>query len=199
MDPKVRQSWEDFLNPDILRPRLVAASIYIASFEALKESIIENLRMFFWSGWNKETGHQIDPSYKTKVLRRSKSPVYASLDWLKEMEAINDDDLESFERVKRCRNTLAHELFDVVGSKGMPQDFELCFGELRNLVSKIDRWWILQVEIPTDPDFIDADIDENAVRSGREITLELLCSIALDGGEKARFHYEQFKKMSEDK
>ena len=45
MDSKVQHSWEDFLNPDVMRPVLLSASIYIAGFEALKDGIIGRIRV----------------------------------------------------------------------------------------------------------------------------------------------------------
>ncbi len=196
MDPKVRQSWEEFLNPDVLRPRLIAASIYIAAFEALKDAIVENIRTFFWCGFD-ESGDKIDPKYHSDVLSRNRSPVHASLDWLKEMGAINEADLQAFERVKNCRNTLSHRLFDAIGSKGMPTDFEKCFGEMYDLLRKIDVWWIREVEIPTNPDFDGADIDEQGIVSGRELGLHLLCSIALGDEDACRAYFEEFRKRTQ--
>lgn len=38
--------WEDFLNPDVLRPKLISASIYLAAFELLKDAIIERIEDF---------------------------------------------------------------------------------------------------------------------------------------------------------
>ena len=60
MDPKIRRSWEEFLNPDVMRPHLIAASIYIAGFEALKDSVVGRIRDFFWTGFD-ESGDKIDP------------------------------------------------------------------------------------------------------------------------------------------
>ncbi|MBJ7278541.1 hypothetical protein JHC43_18835 [Marinobacter salarius] len=31
------RNWEDFLNPEILKTKLISASIYLAAFEILKE------------------------------------------------------------------------------------------------------------------------------------------------------------------
>jgi len=45
MYAKVQQTWEDFLNPDVVRPVLISASIYIAGFEALKETIIGRIHV----------------------------------------------------------------------------------------------------------------------------------------------------------
>ncbi len=60
MDPKVSQSWEEFLNPEVLRFRLIASSIYIGGFEALTDSVVERIRNFFWRGFD-ESGEKTDP------------------------------------------------------------------------------------------------------------------------------------------
>jgi len=36
MDPDVGKRWEEFLDPDNMRPKLIVASIFIAAFELLK-------------------------------------------------------------------------------------------------------------------------------------------------------------------
>ncbi len=44
---KLEQTLEEFLNPEIMRERLISASIYIAAFESLKETIIEKIRFYY--------------------------------------------------------------------------------------------------------------------------------------------------------
>jgi len=198
MDPKVKQSWEEFLNPEVTKPRIIAASIYIAAFEPLRDSIVEHLRMFFWTGFD-ETGDKIDPKYKTDVFARNKSAVYASLDWLKESGATDDDDIATFERVKRCRNTLAHELLSVLSSKGMPADYEQCFADMVGLLRKIEVWWIVNVKIPTNPDFDGSEeIDEDGIMPGPIMTMRLLMDIALGDEKEARFYYDEFRKRADE-
>jgi len=60
MSDEYYKSFEEFLDPDVLRPRLVAISVYIAAFEMLKTSIIERLRSFLTVGGD-------DGSYQTEV------------------------------------------------------------------------------------------------------------------------------------
>lgn len=82
-----QQAWEDFLNPEVLRSRLITASLYIAAFEVLKDSIVDRIRDFFCIGF--EEGRDIiNPQYQTEVLSRNSSPVHASLAWLQSMGAI---------------------------------------------------------------------------------------------------------------
>lgn len=196
MDPNVKRSWEEFLNPEVMRPRLIAASIYIAGFEALKDAVIGRIRDFFWNGFD-ESGDKIDPKYKSDVLARNKSTVYASLDWLKGMDAINEADVETFNRVKACRNTLAHNLLSTLGSEGLPDGFDECFTEMVRFLRKIEVWWITNVEIPTDPDFDGRDVDEEGIVPGSIMTIQLLCDIALGDREQSRFYYDEFRKQSE--
>lgn len=195
MDPGIRQSWEDFLNPQLTRSRLIAASVYIAAYESLKESIIGRIRDFFWTGFD-ESGEKIDPKYKSDVLARNRSPLYASLDWLKESNAINDDDIGSFDRVKVCRNTLAHDLLSTLGAHGLPPDFEQCFLDLVALLRKIEVWWIANVEIPTNPDYDGKAIDEEGIVPGPIIGVQLLWDIALGDEERSQFYYNEFRKRS---
>lgn len=195
MDPTVRQSWEDFLNPDVTRSRLVSASIYIAAFEALKDSVIGRIRDFFLTGFD-EDGYRYDPKYESDVLTRNRSPLYASFDWLKEMTAIDDADVRSFDRVKACRNTLAHDLFSTLGSQGMPADFEQCFADMVALLRKIEVWWITNVELPTNPDYDGEEVEESGIVPGPLIGLQLLCAIALGDDERSKYYYDEFRKRS---
>ena len=195
MDHNVRRSWEEFLNPEVMRPRLIAASIYIAGFEVLKEAIVDHIRDFFWRGFD-ESGDNIDPRYQSDVLARNKSPVYASLDWLTEMNVIDDADMRVFDRVKACRNTLAHKLFSTLGSEGLPSDFEQRFTEMVALLHKIEVWWITNFEIPTNPDYDGSDINEEGIVPGRLMGIQLLWDIALGDEERSRFYYNEFRKQS---
>ncbi len=197
MDPKIKQSWEESLNPEVMRPRLIAASIYVAGFDSLKDSIVDRIRMFFWTGFDRETGDKIDPKYKSDVLARSKSPVYASLDWLKEQGAIDDPDIASFERVKRCRNTLAHELLSVVWTTGLPEDYAQCFADMVALLRKVEVWWIVNVEIPTSPGYDGSEsIDVDGIMPGPIVAMRLLMDIALGDEKEARFYYDEFRKRA---
>ncbi|TAL43016.1 MAG: hypothetical protein EPN89_16620 [Methylovulum sp.] len=138
MEMKFEQTMEEFLSPAIMRKRLISASIYIAAFESLKESIVSKIRFYYClddSGNSKPC-----ESHKKEVLSRNKSAVYASLDWFKERQAINGDDLAKFEQIKLCRNDLSHELFSLIGSRGLPKHFETRFHELVELLHKIDIW-----------------------------------------------------------
>lgn len=193
MDIDSQAKWERFLNPEVLRPNLILASVYIAAFEVLKNSIIERLRDFYISGFN-EKGWIIDPKYKTEVLSKDKSPTYASLKWLRESEAINDDDIEKFTKTKEYRNLLAHKITKML-MDGLPQDFGERFGDMTALLDKIEKWWIVNAEIPTDPDLIDKgeELDLDRIVPGPIMSLRMMIDVALGSNETANYYINKFK------
>src|SRR2546425_12844383 len=109
MDKHTQHAWERFLNPATLRSNLIVASIFLTSFELLKQSIVERVQDFYSVGFD-IAGPRIDPKYGTEVLAKNKSRVYASLAWLKESDAIDDTDISNFDKVRETRNEIAHEI-----------------------------------------------------------------------------------------
>jgi len=187
--------WERFLTPEVLRTNLIMASVYIAAFEVLKNTIIERIRDFYIIGYDGKDWI-VDPEYKDGVLTRNRSPVYASLDWLKEAGAITDGDITVFTRVKDYRNMLAHELTKML-MDGLPDDFSERFGEMVTLLDKIEKWWIVNVEIPTNPDLAgkEDEIDEEGIVPGPIISLRMMLDVALGSDEAAYFYIEELKRQ----
>jgi hypothetical protein len=173
--------WERFLDPDMVRPSLFLAAMFITTFEILKDFIIDNIRNFYSVGFN-EHGQTVDPEYQSKVLSKNKSVLYASLQWLREHDAIDDEDLETFEQLKSTRNKLAHQLFSVVTGK-VPSAHEAQFDTLVALLRKIGVWWVVNVEIPINPDFDGQYIDEHGIVPGSILSLQMLIQVASGNNE----------------
>jgi hypothetical protein len=112
--------------------------MFITTFEILQDSIVGDLRDFYTSEFD-EHGSTVDSEYQSKVLSKNKSPLYASLEWLRKNDAINDEDLTNFERLKKTRNLLAHELFGVVTGQ-VESSHEVQFDALVALLRKIGVW-----------------------------------------------------------
>lgn len=195
MEKESLDKWERFLTPEVLRANLIMASLYIAAFEMLKNTIIDRIRNYHIIGHD---GNDwiIDQKYEESVLRRNRSPVYASLDWLKEMGAITDGDITVFARVKECRNELAHEITRML-MDGLPNNFSERFEELVALLEKIEKWWIVNVEIPINPDLAErgGEIDEQNIVPGPIICLHLMLKIALGSDEDAYSYIREFKRQ----
>lgn len=185
--------WERFLDPEVVRPSLFLATMFITTFEILQDSIVDDLRGFYTSRFD-EHGPSFDPAYQSEVLSKNKSPLYASLQWLRKHDAITDEDLATFERLKKTRNLIAHELFGVVTGQ-VKSSHELQFDALVELLRKIGVWWIVKVEIPTNPDFDGKEIDEEGIVPGAILTLQMLIQVAA-GDTELLEHWRKARKKT---
>lgn len=187
-----RDKWEAFLDPDVLRGKLISASIYIAAYEMLKESIVGRIRDFYSIGLTHE-GPTIAPEYEKEVLSRNGSPLYASLAWLGDNSVIDVTDLAKFEKVKAWRNRLAHEMSShVTGASDFGYLEQLPI--LAALLKKVETWWIVNVEIPVNPDMHGAEIDESGIVPGPSISLQLMIEIALGDPKQSSLYIDEFRK-----
>lgn len=178
----VDKQWEEFLDPSVMRPRLITAAVYIASFELLKDRLIGRIREFMI------LPHEDHEQYKADVLSRNRSPVYASLDWLLEMGAVSEADIATFGKIKDCRNELAHELLDLIGTSGLPSELPTRYNEMVALLRKVETWWIKEVDIPTNSDFDGREVADADILPGPVAGLQLLRDVALGSEQESRGH-----------
>lgn len=194
---KAKEKWKNFLNPDILKSSLIIYSIFITVFEILKQQVIERIRYFYVDGF---VGDNliINEKYNKEVLSRHKNALYASLDWHLEKGIISKEDIELFHELRKQRNKLAHEMTTVI-FEGNNDSIIVNLEKMINLLKKIELWWIMNVEIPTDPD-INIDIDDMDIEHiipGSIMIIQLLLEIALNEGEEEKKYYDQL--LTEEK
>ncbi|MCD6366663.1 MAG: hypothetical protein J7L46_03885 [Bacteroidales bacterium] len=183
---------EKAFNPEVLRSNLITVSVYITAFELLKECVLERPKEMYTSGFD-SNGFIVDQEkYKNEVLSLNKSPLYASLKWLIKHGALAEDDENIFTEVKNMRNKLAHELPEFIYNPKC-EDPTANFLFLSKLVDKIEKWWIFNVDIPTNPDFDGQEVDIEQINPGRSITLQLLTEIALGNDGESSKYYELIK------
>ncbi|MBK1680761.1 hypothetical protein [Rhodocyclus tenuis] len=171
-----QKNWERFLDPDVLQPSLFSATIFITTFEILKNAIVYRVREFYLTEWydDKEVA---SPDYEAHVLSRNRSPLYASLDWLLQQQAINEQDLATFEQLKKTRNIVAHSLFDVVTGQEA-SDHQAQLNSLIELLRKIEVWWVVNVELAINPECSDKEVDEASIVPGSILSLQMLIEVA---------------------
>lgn len=186
--------WKEFLNPETLRRRMLSASLFLVAHEMLKEAVQTRLRDFFLVGFEKK-GFQYSPRYEEKVLSldpKGKSDAWrASIVWLEQMSAIDQYDIVKIVECTDARNTFAHELNEIISGRKCPS-FDSLFPALVELIVKIDKWWIVNVEIDTDPDFADQDIDVDQIVPGSQLMLSIIHQAAIGDIEAANELYEAF-------
>ena len=187
--------WTEFLNPDVIRRRFAHAGLFLATYEILQSAIQEPLHEFFSTSWSADKGWSTSPKYRTNVLKldpKGKNDAHrASIAWLLRHDIIDTKDAASIRKLTEERNRIAHEMRKfAIGSNVLP--FESYFPELVRLVTKIDKWWTINVTIPTNPDFDDRDIDESEVQPGSTILLQILEQVALANDVEAWKLYNEF-------
>lgn len=187
-----RQDWEALLDPDVLRGKLISASVYIAAYDLLTSSIVERIEEFFTTGFDQ--GKRVrSRQYEQEVLSLNRSPLYASLEWLRSNDVLDDEDLAAFARIKASRNVVAHELTNLL-TGDVSAEYLVQFPVMAALLKKIETWWIVNVEIPINPDFAHATIDESRITPGPCIALQLMVDVALGDPETSRKYLEEFRR-----
>jgi hypothetical protein len=189
------ENWRKFLNPESLKQNLIRASIYLTCWEILKECLLDQPRGFFLHEFR--DGKWIaDLNYKTKVLSLDNDPLIASAVWFRYQKAFSNEDIALLLILRTHRNEIAHELPKILGT--MESDVRLDFlNGVYYLTEKADKWWIQNIEIPTNSDLDNHKLTQeelNGVKSSRMISMSLLIAVANGQEDQLRWLYEEMKK-----
>lgn len=179
---------ENILNEDILKYNVNFAAMFVLNYECLKEYVISQVRDFYsdhihFDG-NKIVGEEsID--YKKEVRTLDTNIENASLKWFMEGGAITQDEYEIYQKIRKRRNDITHELLKNLNNGFCEDDVKL-FSCLLDIYSKIDKWWINEIEIPISGDLKTDDYDREAVFGGQAMVLSIINNIIL-GNEGLRY------------
>ncbi len=186
--------WLKFLEPENLKDNLIFSSLYIATFESFKDYVIDEVKFFFHCGFSNEEDF-FDPQYIDSVKSKDKKHIdNASLLWLIEMEAISLEDFESYKKLRQYRNKLSHELMTLL-FEGLPEELPLMFSKLIQIRVKIEKWWILNIDIATNPDFDNSrEIQESDIVTESEMTYQIIFDMLSGDDKKATFYRDEFLK-----
>ncbi len=184
-------SWEKFLNPENLRSSLISSSIYIAAYETCKESILDKLKSFYSDYWDKDGPHPGE-AYKAEVLAQSKSPLQGTLLWFKARGAITEVDILTFSRARELRNRVAHDLPKFISEPDHQIDHKI-FEGLLEVTHKIGVWWVINVEIATDPDYDGKEVDPSDVQTGTLLIIQMMMDIAYGNESEEGDYYNAAK------
>lgn len=193
-----REAWSALLNPEMVRSKLISAGLFLVAHEMLLDSILRHPRFFFSDTLTAADGFLPSPKYAASVLaldpKGKNDPLRGSIAWWRTMEAIDAADEIAIRLVTDARNKLAHEMTDIIGG-AKPPEFAEHFGTLMGLVNKIEKWWIINFEIATDPDWDGDQIDEAGVVPGSAWMMDMLTQVALGEGDQAWELHRQFEEF----
>jgi len=198
MSDNASENWLKLLNPESLKESLIHCSLYLTCWEMLKNSVVNHPRDFFTNTW--EDGKAIpDPKYKKEVLALDDDPLIASALWFRKYDAISDDDIILLKGFRAHRNEIAHELPKFLGDTELNVQREF-FNGMLYLVTKIDKWWIQNFEIPLNPNLDDRVLSKeelDGVQSMNMILMNLLIAVADGKEDQLRWLYSEMKKNVE--
>lgn len=183
----ISQQWKNIFDKDILRGSVNIIALYITVYELLEDTIISRPKDFYTVV---EFDDRAKQQYEQEVLalyRKEACPglntknkaLIASLLWFKRNGAIDNHDIQIFTESRKLRNKITHEMYGAIveGGSAIVESFAL----LSCLFCKIERWWVLEIEVPmTDEIPADAEIDVNGVMSGNMVVLNVIMDILMN-------------------
>ena len=194
MNQEIEASWDKFLNPDSLKKNLIAGGLFLTAYEMLKESLIGYPRDMYWEGIkNGET--IVSSRYSTEVRALNEDLLTASCLWWKKQAILDDSDISKIKAIREHRHAIAHEMPRFLQTTEANIQVEY-LPQIAAIVKKIDQWWILEVEIPTNPDFDNRELTKDecsGVMSMRMIVLDLMIPLSVGDDSRLREIYEGWK------
>jgi hypothetical protein len=181
-DKKHLKDWVKLLDTEEVKKNLIKVSLYLFSYELLRNSVVDKIRDFYIIGFD-GTNDIISKDYNNKVANRKidgkQNLFLSSLYWLNENGVISAEEIEEIKLIREFRNDVAHRTDRILA------DSELNFDlnqekRIFELIKKIELWWIKEVEISTNPDFDNKEISYDGIVSGKEIFYTYIKSISDD-------------------
>ena len=170
----------DFLNKDVVKTRLIDASLYLMAFHLLKSSIVDGVRDFFVDGF-KDGKETISAEYEVSVLTRSKYRFEASLIFLVENGAIDELEVTEIQGLRDYRNQLAHDVPSSIYKTDELVDIKK-IERAGYFLNKIDNFWG-KIEADINPDFAPDDIDYDGIKSVRSMVFDHIAAIVREDSE----------------
>jgi hypothetical protein len=175
------------LNPEIVKNNLLFSSLYLLAYELLKNTLVDRIKSLYSYNRIEKDGHfvfeEVEESEKYKeIIRKGKNRIDASLNWFIENNVISENDKVKIESFKMQRDLIAHNFIELMADDNKNLDVSLFF-ELNKMLDKIERWWVINIDMTSDEAFDDFDyetLDEKEVLSGNMAVLNWVISCALD-------------------
>lgn len=193
---------ERICNKESLQAQLSFMALFIGMFEFMKDSLLSRVESFLCSDMTQnEDGEWVyihSDAYKNEIEKRLvdgkivNDRLRNTLLWFKDAEAITDDDYELFRELRNKRNSYAHKMAQHVWD-GLPEQDAKGLLALLDLYSKIDKWWINEIEIPISGQFAPGSYDEDSVESMAILTFKMMINTLFAG--KSQEYLEMIQKL----
>lgn len=179
-------------NEALIKRNLLVASLFLTSFEMLKTSIQDRIKGLLCINPTLnnegELVFEISDDYRKEILERVIPYIdrrkyrdfhlfQSSCLWLKENDVINQNDIDELGEIRQHRNLIAHNPLKLLIDDNTNINVAL-LKKSQELLTKIEKWWIIEFEIPVNPDYDGQQIDENDIQTGSTVLLDYFMEIA---------------------
>lgn len=183
---KLKQKFEKVFTPKILRQNLIMAALFIAVFDNFKFNITNNVKYFYFSGY--ENGKEQFKDYEKKVLSKveenKNKEIRSILLWLKKNKLITQEDEDKIKEFTDIRNNFAHELTRMLYD-GFPENIKEKYMEMITLFDNIERNWIIHVEMEINqPDIPYDNICFDEITSNNLEFIKIMTDVAINKNEE---------------
>lgn len=180
-------NWKNILDENVLKSNINFVTIFVMNYECLKEFVIDKIRDFYSEHFYMDDDRMIceeSINYKEKVRSLDKNLEDASLKWFVSAGAIEQEDYDTYQNIRRRRNDITHKLLKNLNDGFNEGDVQL-FAEMLKLYNKLDKWWINEIEVPISGDDIPEDYDKESVCGGQALILSIINEMVFcNEGEK---------------
>ncbi|MBR6535972.1 MAG: hypothetical protein IKT67_02115 [Lachnospiraceae bacterium] len=194
--------WKNILDEDILKFNVNFAAVFVMYYECLKEFVIEQVRSLYSEHFYMEDEKFIcdeSDDFKKNVRGLDKNLENASLKWFVEAGAITEEDYSTYQKIRKKRNDITHELLKNL-CMGFKEEEAQLFAEMLRIYNKLDKWWINEIEIPISGEDIPEDYDKDGVCGGQAIMLSVINEILFGNeGDKYKELLKELVGKAEDK
>lgn len=196
----ILQKFENICDKNTLQTHLSYMGLFIGLYEHMIDMVEERVESFLCNESHFENGnirYVHNEEYKNLIKNRrvdelgNKNTLKATMLWFQSVGAITETDYDNFLRFKKLRDSYVHKMSDHIWN-GLDESEASTIFELLDLYSKIDKWWINEIEIPIDGRFVNRDYDRDGVQSFSLITFKMMLNAMY--GEKS----EEYMKMIHD-
>ncbi len=156
-------------NEEDLTRLLTYAGFILVAFELVKGLIVKPIKLFYW---NTTFGEGLPfKSYEEDVMTRHKNEFEACLLYLRDfVEAIDNEDLLTIQKLRKHRNELAHNLPNLIYKLDMEENLKL-LERVDKTLSRLSNY-NTYIEIGADPQFKNKGIDWSTIKGHEYLLFE---------------------------
>ena len=170
------------IHPETIRSNLIRAGLVLAAWELIENEVEKKVRDFYIAGFDEKKQWIYSPDYETKVLDRHKYAFEASLLWLVDRDALDEDQADKIRAFREYRNKVGHEMPTILVEVGHDIDV-VRIREMRDVIAALGQFWG-RIEVEIDPDLVGKDVDYTKIQSGMLFLIDHLIAAA-EAGESS--------------